>query len=442
MISCNFINNKYPVKAVSGKKMLFCLLYLIIFPFAVNASAEGNLSLNSVIEEALRSNPEIQVAKRSYEAASARIWQAASLEDPMIELGYDKIYADRALTGDPMKTYTLSQDIPFPTKLYLRAKIASKVAKMAYENYKAKEREVIAKLKSAYSELYLVYKSIEIAEEQKGILQQFSGTATTRYSTGQGTQADALKAQLELAKIDNQLIMLEQKRLTAQARISVLINKDPKEELGRPTAENPVASLQPLESYYMIARQNNPELKAYHYAIERGKAAYDLSINEMMPDFRVKFQQMVLRDRFDDKAWAGMLGVTVPLWFFQKQAFGIKEMRSELEAVKAEYRTKENMVLFDLRDAYARADANRKVVELYETSFIPQADETLKATIKGYESGKADLLTVLDSQRMLTDFKLDHYRAILELRIALADLEKTAGVDTVEAHQRGEDEKK
>ena len=361
MIFRNFIN-KYPFKAASGKKLLFCLLCIAVSLFAANSSAEGNLSLNGVIEEALRSNPEIQVAKRSFEAASSRIWQAASLNDPMVEFMYDKIYADRALTGDPMKTYTLSQDIPFPTKLYLRAKIASKVARMAYENYKAKEREVVANLKSAYSELCLIYKSIEIAEEQKGILQQFSSTATKRYSTDQGTQADALKAQLELAKIDNQLIMLEQKRITAQAKINVLINRDPKEELGLPEAENPVASLQSLESFYVSARQNNPELKSYRYAIERGKAAYDLSVNEMMPDFRVKFQQMVLRDRFDDTAWAGTLGVTVPLWFFQKQAFGIKEMRSELEAIKAEYKMKENMVLFDLRDAYARADANMKVI--------------------------------------------------------------------------------
>ena len=66
----------------------------------------------------------------------------------------------------------------------------------------------------------------------------------------------------------------------------------------------------------------------------------------------------------------------------------------------------------------------------------------MNASIKGYESGRADLLTVLDSQRMLTDFKLDHYRAILELRIALADLEKTAGADPEDTCKRGEHEKK
>ncbi len=173
--------------------------------------------------------------------------------------------------------------------------------------------------------------------------------------------------------------------------------------------------------------RNNPELKAYRYGIEKGKAAYDLSFNEFMPDFTVKFQQMVKRDRVDEKSWAGMLGVTIPLWFFQKQAFGVKEMRSELEMLKAEYAAKEKAVLFDVRDAYARVEANKKLIELYETSFLPQAEETLNASIKGYGSDKTDFLTLLDSRRMLVDFKLKHYNAILELRIAFADLERAIG---------------
>ncbi len=391
--------------------------------------AEGALDLQSAIDTSLKSNPEIISAKRNYQAASARIWQAASLADPVLELEYDKMTADRMLSGEPMKTYAVSQEIPFPTKLYLRAKIASKLARIAYEAYKAKERSVISQVKAAYSELALIYKSIDIMKEDKAILEQFSNSATTRYSVGKGTQADALRAQVELAKVMNELIMLEQRRAVTQARLNILMDKDPKEEIGVPSGEGVITFTGTLEEFYMAARENNPELKAYRYAIERGRAAYDLSLNEFMPDFMVKFKQMVKRDRVDENAWAGMVGVTVPLWFFEKQAFGVKEMKSELEMVRAEYKMKQNMVLFDVRDSYARIEANKKIVELYETAFIPQANETVKATTKSYESERSDFLTLLDSQRMLIEFKLDHYRAILDLRVALADLERAIGTD-------------
>src|SRR3989338_4979255 len=214
--------------------------YSVSLIFVPEMHGEEILSLKSAVATALKANPEIIAAKRNYEAASARILQAASLADPMIELEYDKIYADRMLTGDPMKTYAISQDIPFPTKLYLRARIASKIAKMSYENYKAKEKEIIARTKSAYAELFYIYRSIEINKENKGILEQFSQSATARYSKGLGTQGDALKAQVELATVDTELIMLEQKRITAQARLNILLNRDPKEELGIPAPEEAI----------------------------------------------------------------------------------------------------------------------------------------------------------------------------------------------------------
>lgn len=415
------------------KKSNFPAAAAAIFIFFVIPShslySEGALDLKSAIDTSLKSNPEIISAKRNYQAASARIWTAASLKDPLVEFEYDKIYADRMLSGEPMKTYAISQEMPFPTKLFLRAKIASKLARAAYESYKAKERFVISQVKASYSELALIYKSIDIMNEDKAILEQFSNSATIRYSMNKGTQADVLRSQVELAKISNELIMLEQKRAVAQARLNILMDKDPKEEIGVPSGEGPIEFTGALEEFYMAARKNNQELKAYRYAIERGKAAYDLSLNEFMPDFMVKFKQMVKRDRVDEKAWAGMVGVTVPLWFFEKQAFGVKEMKSELEMLKAEYKTKENMVLFDVRDSYARIEANKKIVELYETAFLPQADETVKAATKSYESERADFLTLLDSQRMLIEFKLDHYRAILDLRVALADLERAIGTD-------------
>jgi len=405
---------------------IFLLLFLI--SSMVNAEDNQSSTLDAILKEALISNPEILSTKNAFESASARIPQAGSLSDPTIEYEYDRITADRMLTGDPMNTLSVTQDIPFPTKLYLKAKIASKLAKMAYENYKAKERDIIARVKSAYSKLYLIYKEIDINKENKEILDQLSKTATTRYGAGQGTQADVLKAQVELARVDNELILLEQKRITEQAKLNVLLNRDPKDDFGIPSAESAVKFDRTLDDFYQLARANNPELKAYNYAVERGQAAYDLSINEYMPDFSVRFKQMVGQGS-DKGSWAGMVGVTIPLWFFQKQSFGVKEMKSDLAMVKAEYKGKENSVLFEINDAYARAVANKKLIELYGTAFIPQAQETVNVAIKGYESEKADFLTVLDSQRMLISFKLDHYKAILDLRIALADLERTAGID-------------
>jgi len=407
---------------------IFFSAFSLCFAVPLYVYADETASLDSFIEEALNNNPKIQAAHKQYEAAANRIGQAISLDDPMIEYEYNKIVADRMLTGEPMRMFSASQEIPFPTKIYFRAKMASRIAKVEYETYKATERDIIAQVKSVYSELLLIDKLISLNKENKAILDQFSKVATTRYGTSEGSQADALKAQLELAKADNELIMLEQRRLSNQARLNVLLSRDPKQELGILIPEEAVRLAKSLDEFYSLARQNNPELKAYNYGVEKGQAALNLSRQEFLPDFKVKFTQMVDEGRREADAWAGMLGVTIPLWA-HKQIFGVKEMEAELGSLRAEYKMKENMVLFDIRDAYARAEANIKLVELYETAFIPQAEQTVQAALKGYESRSADFLNLLDSQRMLIEFKIEHYKAILELRLALADLEKAAGTD-------------
>lgn len=401
-----------------------------IMPLLLSLSESNpprELSLQDAIREALAENPEIIAAKKASEAASARILQAAALKDPLLELEYDRINADRDLTGHPMTMYAITQEVPFPTKIYYRAKIASRLAKMAYETYRAKERDIIARVKSAYADLFLVHKSIAIMRENKSILEQFSSIATARYSAGKGTQADALKAQVELAKIENELIMLEQKRLISQGRLDVLLNRNPSVEIGVPSADVAVTRAPTLDELYSLAKDNNPELAAYRYGIERGDAALKLSVNEFMPDFMVRFKQMVRQGNLQGGMWAGTLGITLPLWFFQKQLFGVKEMKAELDMVKAEAQMKQNMVLLEVRDSYARAESNYKIAELYQTSFIPQAEATVHATVKGYESGQDDFLNLLDSQRTLIEFKLDRYKALMELQLALADLEKAVG---------------
>ncbi|MEI8345430.1 MAG: TolC family protein, partial [Candidatus Omnitrophota bacterium] len=163
------------MKIKSSVWMVSVSVMLTVLSAGPSQAEQGRLpNLEAVLKEALASNPQILAAKNAFEAADARIAQAGALSDPSVEFEYDRITADRMLSGDPMKTLAVTQDIPFPTKLNLRAKIASKLAKMAYENYKTKEREVVAGVKNAYSELALIYKQIQINSENKGVLDQLA----------------------------------------------------------------------------------------------------------------------------------------------------------------------------------------------------------------------------------------------------------------------------
>src|SRR6516164_9597148 len=64
---------------------------LIVAALALPVSAQtpvARLSLRELISEAIRGNPEIVAAQKSYEAARQRPTQESSLPDPMISLGW------------------------------------------------------------------------------------------------------------------------------------------------------------------------------------------------------------------------------------------------------------------------------------------------------------------------------------------------------------------
>lgn len=413
-------------------KKIFALFFICLFIFLIfnqsYAAGEEGLSLSTAINEALKSNPEVLAAKKNYQAAKAKVPQELAPDDPMLEYSYDEMRAGiMDVAGKPMRSYAISQKMPFPTKLFLRSAIASKDARISYEGYKAKEREIIARTKATYFELWFIEKATGITEENKVLLEQFSSSAASRYAVGKASQQDALKAQVELAKVNNSIVLLNQKREIVKAKLNILLNRDPRSNLFIDSQLKIPDITSSLDELSDMAKKNRPKLKAFRYAVEKGRTAYLLAWNEFLPDLSARYEQMIV-DGTGDK-WTGMLGVSVPIWFWAKQASGVSQMKSELDMFKAEYKMMENMTLFDVKDAYARVESQKKLVQIYETSFLPQAEAALKASLTGYEANQIDFLNLLDSQRMLLEIKLDYHRMVADLEMAKAELEQAVGVD-------------
>jgi len=407
----------------------FILSISLVFSGNVLGQEKENINLGLLIEKVLKQNLQIEIAKYKYEASKARIPQASSLEDPQFEYKYDKINAsmDALMEGKtaPMRTFGVSQEIPFPTKLILRSQIAVRESQMAYEEYKEKENEIISRTKSLYAQLAFIYKSIDITKENKAFLEQLAKTATNQYSAGRAKQEDALKAQLEIAKMESELIMLEQRRQIIQAKINVLLNQEPSAELGKPELIEAKDYKFNLEDLNKSARNNRPELRAFKFALERAKKTYSLAKEGFLPDFMVKYERMERDNNL--KEWAGMVGVSLPIWFWQKQNFNVKEMRKELKAIEAEFKDRENMVLMEVKEAFSESEALKKLAILYRTTYVPQAEQLLKSSSASYEANQVDFLNLLDSERMVLEFKLDYFKTIIDLEVSIAELEKAVG---------------
>lgn len=164
-----------------------------------DSASRDRLVLPELIHEVLARNPELTATRKQWEAATNRIAQVRSLDDPILSLQLWNVPQPFNVARTENHIFGLSQNLPFPGKLGLKGEVASRSADMTEQAVHAKERELVTRLKQAYYDLFLMQKTIQIHHEQVELLRQFFEIANAKFRTGKGSQADVFKAQVELS---------------------------------------------------------------------------------------------------------------------------------------------------------------------------------------------------------------------------------------------------
>ncbi|MCP9468640.1 MAG: TolC family protein [Nitrospira sp.] len=387
------------------------------------------LVLPDLIHEALARNPELVAARQQWEAATKRVLQARSLDDPTVSVhwwnfpqSFNLGRADNIIIG-------LSQKFPFPGKLALREEIASRSAEIAEQAFRAKERDLIARVKGAYYDLFLDHKAIQVHHEQIDLLKQFVEIAIAKFRAGKGSQVDVLKAQVELSTLHQELPILEQRRDTSQAKLNQLLDRDPRLPLASPQPPREGRFDQDLEDLYRVAATARPELKAAELEIQRNERSHALAQRQYYPDFDVTFQRFQNFQAND--GFGAYLAVNVPFAFWTKPKYdaAAHEAAAGVAAARADRHTLENMTRFQIRDLLAKVRANWEVAVLYKTTVIPQAEQNVAAARAGYRAGRSGFSDLIDADRAWRGFQLEYYRALVEREHRLAELEQVIGTD-------------
>lgn len=389
----------------------------------------NRLVLPELIQEVLARNPELLAARKQWEAAANRITQARSLDDPTLSVELFNTPKTFNVTQTENTIFGLSQSFPFPGKLALKGDVASRSADMTEQAVRAKERELIARLKQAYYDLFLAHKAIQIHHEQIKLLKQFFEIANAKFRAGKGAQVDVLKAQVELSLLHENLPVLEQRRQTAQAMLNTLLDRDPRFPLAPPQAPREGRFDQDLEDLYRAATTARPELKAAELTVQRSEQSRALAQRQYYPDFNVSFRRF--RNFQADDGFGAYVSMSLPFAFWTKPKYdaGVQEAAAASAAARADLHTLENMTRFQIRDLLAKVRASWEVAVLYRTTVLPQAEQGVEAARVGYRVGKSNFLDLLDADRAWRGFQLEYYRALVEREFRLAELEQVIGAD-------------
>ena len=400
---------------------------------AEHATADSQVTLQQLVETALARNPAIKRAAERFEAQRARAPQARSLPEPMVSGGWmGNITPFSVQHGDPSsyRGLTVSQDLPFPGKLGLRGKIADREAEAGRWEYEQTRRQVVSEVKAAYYAYFYDTMALEITEKNKDLLQKLENIAEARYRVGKGIQQDVLRAQVEVARIDQKLIVLRQEEHTAQARLNTLLYQDPESPLPPPAPVKPADFHYSLEDLYAMAHENDPGLERDRRMIESSQDSVKLAQKAYDPNFNVAYTYEQRPDMAD--MHGVMVGINIPVFFRSKQREGVIEASHDLNAANRDFDDRLTAVNFEIKQQYLAATASRDLMNLYAKAIVPQSSLALESSMSAYEVGKVDFLSMLDNFVYVLDYEVGYYQELSNYETALARIEPLVNTDLTE----------
>ena len=421
-----------------AKAIFFFFLILMLMPCSSSAqSGKPRLNVDQLVDEALQNNPEISAVKIRWEVFKEKIPQSYALEDPMFGFGIVNLPTNFSFKDEDMtmKEFSISQKFPFPGKRPLMKQMASREAEAVSAEIQGRIHQIIKDVKAAYYDLSHNYRTTEVTQRNKRILEDFAKIAETRYAVGEGIQQDVFKAHVEVSKVVDDLIMLGQRKRALEAKLNALLNRPPETPMGEP--EEVVFRKFPftIEELQKMALEMNPTLKGMKKMIEAKEKAYALAKREYYPDFNFKFAygqrdngpDMKRRDML-----TGMIEMNIPIFYKSKQDRKVAETKAEVLATEAQYRAMKNEVLFMITDMASMIQRGERQLELYKTGIIPQASLQINSAMSAYRVNRADFMTLLDSQMTLYKYELEYHQALTEYEKNVANIGAAVGKQSLE----------
>jgi outer membrane protein TolC len=383
--------------------------------------------METALQIARAGNPMLLSARLMADAAAARSGPAGAWSDPMLSFGLmnrplDGFGTDERMT---MNSIQLSQRIPWPGKLgFARERVELLADAQALDALEL-ERQLVARVKRVYYQLAFMDRSLTVMRETRDLLRDFLDVSSTRYAVGEGIQQDVLQAQVAVARMTEDIVVVEQDRVAMAARLNALLGRPVTVPIDALVLPRPTAALPSADTLLAMAAASRPALAAARQRALAAEAGYRGARRQLYPDLMVSLGYGH-RPQFADMA-SIMVGVSVPIFAGSSKLPLRREMAAEQAAREAQWQDLYNETFARITGLRAEAERAIRLVELYEDAILPQADAAVESAFSAYRVGQVDYMTLVENKMTVNRYEIESLRLSADFQRALAELEALVG---------------
>ncbi|CAN5615132.1 TolC family protein [soil metagenome] len=392
------------------KKLFVIFLFLFNTAFAQDSSNTGDPGLSELIRSASVNNSKLKPLEYENLIRLSQIDQFNKQPAPSVELMEDFIPSNFKNPGE--LSLIFSQQLRLFGKLNASAEYnyhRSMIPEIQLDELK---KDLIKEIKANYFLLYQNERKVKINELDEEIIKGITKAIEIQYSVGKSSQTDILKSNSELQKLMYEEIDFKTERKELINNLETLTGIKLTENYRTKDVDiyfssGPVYS----DSIRLVKllKLNNPEFKM----LDHDRLLNDLEKNiaelERKPDLTIKSGY---RYKTDMKESFFLISAMVDLpflpWNSERIDAKVKEKELTDQQISSKYNTALEYLRTEIRNNVNKIEGQNEKIKFIKEITIPQLEQTLKSSLVGYQAGNMDIMSVIDTYRMLkeNDFKL------------------------------------
>lgn len=395
------------------------------------AAAADSLRLDEVLGLLAKRNPRLRASEAAAAAAAARVAESSTWPDPVLQIGVMNVglpdlNADMASSMAP--AIQLMQMVPFPGKPGLRGEVADVARSMADATASETWWTLRAEASTLFYGLYALDRRIEVMHTTLELLQSFQTVARSLYAAGTGRQADVLRADVEVARMDGEIRTLRARRTVVAARLNGLLDQPTGTAVPTPALGELPGTVPDADTLRRWAGDSRPSLERARLGVRQAGARLDLARKEIWPDLTVG----VTYGQRDagmglERMGSAMVGFSLPVHAGKRQ-FALRDEASAMKRMaEAELGGLEADVGASIGERLADLDRARTLLGLYRDEVVPQARATVQSALSSYRVGAVDFMTLVDAQMAVNRYEAELFELLADYGTAVAGLESAIG---------------
>jgi cobalt-zinc-cadmium efflux system outer membrane protein len=287
------------------------------------------------------------------------------------------------------------------------------------------ELDLVHKMKNAYWKLVAEKQHLRLAQKNVQLAEDFLQKAKRRYDVGEATNLEYIKARVEKARTENNLVQAQNAVKIALVDLNTLLVRDS----DAPVSLVDSLTFQPfnlqLQDLKNKAFAVHPKLKTLELETQLAGTRRALAWGSFLPSMELKYMKMTIAGNPD--FWGAEIGLSIPLWFPLRQKGAIQQATALLRKTEFEYQALKNNIDLQVETAFAHAKSAETQVQIFQAELLVEAEEVYRIAQRSYDEGESSYLELLDAQRTLITVRTDYIHYLFSFKKALAELEVAVG---------------